>query len=135
MPYATQTNLENLFGTEQVARWSQLDQSLTTTDATRVAAAIAYADAQIDTALAGGPYTVPLALGTTGNIIVSTWSATLAAEWLAGNRGAREDEEGIPYVTEKADEVRAQIARVKGGAIRLDAARANSPMPQAPVAV
>src|SRR5258708_558722 len=41
--YASQADIENLFGVENVARWSQLDNEVTTADTSRIAASLEYA--------------------------------------------------------------------------------------------
>ena len=79
--YATQTDVEDLFGRTNVTRWSQLDPMLATVDTPRIARALAYADDQINSEFRGGPYEVPLSCG--GSLpTVRYWAAVLAGVWL-----------------------------------------------------
>ena len=59
MAYSTQADIENIFGTANVVRWSQLDPSSTTADTARIALAITNADAMINATFAGSQYVVP----------------------------------------------------------------------------
>lgn len=86
MAYITQTQIEYVFGTSNVQQWSQLDPTLETTDTTRVAQAIAYAEETINDRFRGSRYTVPF---TTVGYVVKDWAAKLAGVWLYQSRGSR----------------------------------------------
>ena len=87
MPYCIQADIESLFGVENVAAWSNLDNQTTTADAGRVAAAIAYAGAVIDDRLRNSRYAVPL-VGVDGPLVQATdLAARLAGCWLYESRG------------------------------------------------
>lgn len=86
--YASQSDLEAVFGTTNVAKWSQLDpaQDNTTADTTRIAAAIAHAEADIDDRFRFSMYQVPLAgLAGVPKVLIH-WVAVLAGMWLYRSR-------------------------------------------------
>lgn len=83
MAYSTQANIESVFGTANVVRWSQLDPATKTADTARIALAIAYADSLIDDRFRGGAYTVPF---TAANAMITDWSARIAGVWLYRSR-------------------------------------------------
>jgi hypothetical protein len=87
MAYCVQSDIENLFGVENVGRWSNLDNQSLTADPNRVAAAIAYAAAIIDDRFRNSRYNVPL-VGLGGPLTaVTDLAARLAGCWLYESRG------------------------------------------------
>ena len=100
MAYITQTNIEDLAGTDNVAIWSNLDNSTTTADAARVAKAIAWAESTAHTRLRDR-FVIPLT-PVTGTMAADAADvidvlAKLAASWLYSSRRAREgDATDIP---------------------------------------
>lgn len=83
-----------MFGTDNVARWSQLDPDLTTADTSRIARAISYAESYVEGRFRGGKYAVPLvALGTFPSELES-WIASIAGVWLYKSRGMRDSASG-----------------------------------------
>ena len=90
MTYATQSDLENVFGAANILRWSNLTPSVSTTDTARVAAAIAYAEGVIDDRARRGRYATPLQ-GSGGSLpaVVTDWAAKLAACWLYESRNMK----------------------------------------------
>ena len=48
MAYSVQADLESVFGTKNILKWSNLSGGTAAADTTRIAAGIAYADAWID---------------------------------------------------------------------------------------
>lgn len=64
MAYCTQADIEAIFGTANVATWSNLGNSSTTADTNRIAAAIEEADAEVDGRFRGSQYALPLATAT-----------------------------------------------------------------------
>lgn len=62
MPYCTRSDVESIFGTENVAQWADLDNDQDATNiATRIADAILDADAYIDDQMRMSQYAIPLA--------------------------------------------------------------------------
>lgn len=80
MAYSTQADLEAVWGAASIARWSSVDpHNPATANTTRITAAIAEADAEIDMRFQGSRYTVPLS----GNAAIARkWSTRLAAHKL-----------------------------------------------------
>jgi hypothetical protein len=87
MSYCSQADIENLFGVENVAAWSNLDNQSTTADAARIAAAIAYAGAFLDDRFRNSRYAVPLVGLSDPLVQVTDLAARLAGCWLYESRG------------------------------------------------
>jgi hypothetical protein len=143
--YATQTDMEDIFGRANVVAWAQIDTS-GLLDLPRIQRALDYADATIDDYFRDGPYASPLVLGVS-KATVATWAATIAGIRLyrsrtAGGAGggaggatpvsatvsipggvsvsASAGQSVDPYAGLLA-EVHMQMGRCKAGAYRLDA--------------
>jgi len=86
MPYIAQSNIEAVFGAANVQVWSQLDPSLVTTDAARVASSINYAEATVEDRFRGGAYAIPFS---GASYVLTDWCAKLAGVWLYESRGLR----------------------------------------------
>jgi hypothetical protein len=84
--YATQLDLESLFGRTTIAGWSQFDGSAVA-DVARIQRALDCADAAIDDFFRDGPYSIPLA-ATASKATITNWAATLAGAWLYRSRSA-----------------------------------------------
>lgn len=130
--YCDGTDIEDRFGVENVARWSQLDNDVTTADLARVQAAITWAEATIDDFLREGPYTIPLSPVVQ---TVRTWAATLAGHWLYSSRGLRDETPDGSFIQQHFDRVMTEMARVRSGVVRIDVGRAGSYQPSAAVVV
>src|SRR3990167_8812449 len=85
--YILQSNVEDVFGTANVVRWSQLDPDTVTVNATRVAAAISYAEEYVENKFRGSRSAVPFS-GAAQQLI--DWCAKLAGVWLYESRGSRD---------------------------------------------
>jgi phage gp36-like protein len=109
MAYSTQSDIENIFGTANVARWSQLSPTVQTADAARIALSIENADAEIDSIFYGSRYLVPFS---GPNIKVRDWSAKLAGVWLytsravnnGGRSGGADDTDRVTFLRAAAIE-------------------------------
>jgi phage gp36-like protein len=121
--YAIQSDIEDIFGPTNVAAWSLFETSTPTgpADPTRLATALAYADAQINAFFADGPYALPLACATT-QPVVTRWAATIAGIWLYGSRTTASyiDYEGNRYIALQTA-VQQEMDLYKSGVNRLDA--------------
>ena len=85
--YITQSDIENQFGTYNVKKWSNLDNSDTSVDTDRVNASIAYAEEYIDNTFRGGPYSLPFSGNNGVPELVVDWASKLAGCWLYFSRG------------------------------------------------
>ena len=123
MPYATQSDIEDIFGPDNVAAWSQFQnvQPLDGADTTRIATALGVADSMINGRFAGGPYVLPLACATQQPTIVR-WAATLAGIWLYGSRMTTSyiDYVGNRYLALEAA-INQEMDLYRAGVLRLDA--------------
>lgn len=82
MAYIVQADIENVFGKDNVARWSNLDGEVGA-DVTRIATAISVAEEDVENRFRGGKYAIPL---TPASQIIKSWCARLAGIWLFENR-------------------------------------------------
>ena len=134
--YASQGDMYNLFGQNTIIAWSQVDgtadgQGNPTANVSRIQAALDYSSAEINAFFQDGPFVVPL---TGPTVVMTKWSATIAAWWLYNARGFRDkDAEGSDIVRQRK-QVYADMAMYKGGAKRLEAVR-RWPTPSCPVCV
>ena len=89
MSYAAQSDIEAVFGVAEVAAWTfylQPGGATAPADPTRIAAALAYADAEVDGLFAGGPYAVPLQASAAAAPTVAQWAGVIAGCYLYGSR-------------------------------------------------
>jgi len=132
--YAAQSDVEAVFGTANVAVWSNLDSDSTTANTSRIASAIAVAEQSIDDRLRGGPYSLPLtAVGSGGLVTVTDWAARLAGVWLYESRGV-EDETANQIAAHKKM-VHGEIDAYMAGTRRLDCLRSGSIGMHAPMII
>ncbi len=136
MSYAQQSDIESIFGPDNVAAWSLYDTGSPSgsADPTRVAAALAYADAEINSFFADGPYQLPLNCSISAST-VTYWAGVIAGVWLYGSRTSVSyiDYAGNRYIALKAT-VYGDMQLYKSGVKRLDAAL-RFPHATAPAAV
>jgi len=82
MSYIVKSDIENVFGKDNVARWSNLDGEVGA-DTTRINTAIAVAEEEVENRFRGGRYAIPFS---TPSEVVKSWCARLAGIWLFENR-------------------------------------------------
>lgn len=82
--YIEKADIEAVFGADNVATWSNLDNTQASADEARIAAAIAVAESAVDDCFRGGPYAIPFAPVPAS---VKDWSTRLAGAWLREARG------------------------------------------------
>lgn len=119
--YAEQSDIENVFGEANVAKWSQLDPDETTADTDRIEVGLVTAAAAIDDRFREGRYAVPL-VGTSGSTpaVVRDWCAKLAGAWLYSSRLSRDgDNPETDRVAALAASVHAEIDFYLAGQRRL----------------
>lgn len=131
--YISQSDVEAVFGENNVTSWSNLDNESTEADTVRIAKAITIAEALIDDKFRGGQYALPF---NPVPSMVQDWAAKLAGIWLydaRGHRGKTEEDVIDKYASMKGD-IENQMAEYAGGARKFSAARAQA-MPNSPVAI
>lgn len=82
--YAGLADLEARFGRRNIAAWSQLDNDSSEADLGRIAAALGFADGEVDRVMGGGPFAVPLS---PVDGVLRVAAAELAGWWLYSSRG------------------------------------------------
>jgi len=85
---AVQSDIETVWGTRNVAIWSNLDNDSTSANTARITAALSQAEDTINDRFRGQTrYAVPLTSNTgTHSQVVKTWAAVIAGKWLYDNR-------------------------------------------------
>jgi phage gp36-like protein len=123
MSYAAQSDIENIFSPANVAAWSLYETGSPDgpADPARISSALAYADAEINSFFASGPYVLPLACNLS-QAAVTYGAAVLAGIWLYGSRASVSyiDYTGNRYIALTAA-VYADMQLYKAGVKRLDA--------------
>ena len=135
MSYAIQSDIEAIFSPINVALWSLYETGTPDgpADATRVANALAYADAEINAFFTDGPYVIPLNCSISRPTL-AYWAGVIAGVWLYGSRASVSyiDYAGNRYIALKAS-VYNDMQLYKAGVKRLDAAlrfpHATAPSP------
>ena len=121
--YAAQSDVESQFGIDNVRVWSQLDNTQTLADVSRIQQSLDYADGRIISAFANfGNYVTPLAPLGTDIALVTRWAAVIAGAWLYQSRGLRDDDTQGDHVAQLQSQVEAEMLRYRGNE-KLNAAR------------
>lgn len=130
--YITKADIENVFGKDNVAQWSNLDGEVDA-DVARINTAIAVAEEDVENRFRDGRYTLPF---NPVSEVVKKWCATLAGLWLFSNRPAyRHDEEDMEGFSDLKSEVDDEIAAYQSGQRRLNCQLADDVIPGSPVVV
>jgi len=130
--YAAQADVESQFGVENVRVWSQLDNTQTVADVSRIQQSLNYADAKIISTFAGyGNYVTPLAPLGTDVTLVQHWAAIVAGAWLYRSRGLRDTDAAGDHISRLLSDVEAEMLRYRASQ-KLNAAR-RWPTATAPV--
>ncbi len=88
--YCTKSNIEDVFGVENVKQWSDLDNT-GVADTDRITRSIDVASERIDDAARVTSYTIPLAdEDATTSETITDLAATLAGIWLYDARGSQD---------------------------------------------
>lgn len=133
--YINKSNVEALFGTDNVATWSNLDNDDAQANEARIDDAIAYAEALIDDRFRDGKYAVPL-VGNSTNALetIKNVAAQFAGWWLYRARGLRDDETEADKMATQQEEANEVIDGYLSGRTKLDAVLTKT-QPTAPVVV
>jgi len=123
--YCTQSQVEDVFGVENVAAWSDLSNT-DTADTARIARAIAVASERIDDVARTTNYRIPLAdEDAATSVTVSDLAAMLAGIWLYEARGSRDFNPQTGEVAHRLEfkRLRAEqvLADIRDGRILLNA--------------
>jgi len=86
MAYSTQSDIEALYGVQNVAEWSNLENDGSGASTSRIDTANEYAAAYVDDRFRDGPYAIPfVGLSGTPRVLVD-WCAKIAGAWLYRSR-------------------------------------------------
>lgn len=130
MAFITRTEIDDVYGNENVTRWSQLDPDLTTADTARITRAIEWAENYVQDRLRGGRYTVPFGSVTS---TVEHWLAALAGWWLFEHRRVREGGgDAAEDYSKRREVIEGEIDAVLSGSITLDMPLARGRQPTVP---
>jgi phage gp36-like protein len=129
MSYITQSNIEDVFGVNNIVRWSNVDNDNETVDATRIARSILIADDFIDDHFRNSQYKVPF---TTVPRKIVDWAAKWAGIWLYESRGLADDNEEGNKLQKMKEKTEQEISECLAGMIKLNAVRVDATVPTAP---
>lgn len=136
MAYTTRAAIEVMFGKKNIAKWADLDEDgADETVAARITAAIAYADAEIDSRLRDTMYTLPIATRAGGvPAEIADISNRLAAVWLYETRGVfefdSETERPLHKLIWHKRDAERKLAEIVGLKRRLDSTLTEAPIPE-----
>lgn len=135
--YIAQSDVEGQFGVNNIAVWSQLDNTTTSADTSRISDAIDNAEQTVEDRFRGGPYAIPFTGGgSRGLVKVIEWCSKLAGVWLYESRGLRDaGEDGDNKLTKIKADVLHDIAVYLSGQTRLKADAATADSPTGPVVI
>lgn len=130
--YIAQSDLEDIFGKDNIAVWSNLDGE-PDADAVRIAKAIEYAEEDIENRFRGGKYALPFSPAAK---VIKDWCAKLAGLWLFESRpGFKSSDEAWEGYTGMKESVNAEIDAYTGGQRALPCTLIGEIQPGAPVVV
>lgn len=135
--YIQQSDLENVFGSDNIVVWSNLDNSTDSANTTRINAAISYAEEDVENRFRDGRYTVPF-VGASGSIpkVIVDWMAKIAGAWLYESRPQKftedENSEEINFGRIRRH-VDTDIKLYVSGQRRVNLALAERSTPSAPI--
>jgi hypothetical protein len=120
--YCQQSDIENVFGVQNVAIWSNLEGSASNTIAnpTQVASAINYASNYVEMMMANSIYAIPLQ-GTQGALppVLIDIIAKIAGFWLYSSRGLLEKEEKVKRIEAIMDRAECKLDAIINGKISI----------------
>lgn len=131
--YVAKADIENVFGKDNVARWSNLDGEVGA-DTTRIAFAIATAEEDVENRFRDGRYALPFVPVT--NKTVMNWCARLAGIWLFENRPAfNKSETQKEGFQDLKDDIASEIESYTSGQRKLNCGTANEVRNAGPIAL
>ena len=136
MAYIDTDDLNNVWGTDNVTAWSDLTGGATA-DTTRIAAAIAWAEAYVENRFRRQSiYQVPFVAGTSGyDVQLTNWMAVLAGHWLYDSRQVRRRNDTEGLTTSQMQRILNEMKEALAGQLTLNLGEKSEPMPDAPACV
>lgn len=136
MAYTTRANLEAMFGEESVEKWADVNGNGVAAHITaRIAAALVYADGEINDLMRCTLYALPLVVRDTSIVppTIVDVANRLAGVWLYEGRGVRDiDPDGKPVhmLMWHKDEAYKKLREIASGVRHLDSVMSATPVPQ-----
>jgi phage gp36-like protein len=133
--YISKSDIEDLFGVENVAVYSNLENEDDGADDDRIDRAIAQAEAKVEARLRGGRYAMPL-VGNSSDalLIIKDICARYAGVWLFQSRGVRPDEADANAMAVHEEAANQMLNDLHSGVLKLDAVMVRTG-PTAPIVV
>lgn len=133
--YIQQSDVEDIFGQDNAAKWSNLDNLTEAANENRIERAILWAEALVEDRFRNSDYVVPfVADGAAFPRVMTDWMARLAGIWLFRNRGQLDDEKEGRF-DDMVDRVKEEIDRCLSNQQRLALVLNEADSPTAPTAV
>ncbi len=134
--YIDQSDIEDVFGKSNVARWANIDNTDDPTVGTqaRITSAISYAERLVEARFRDREYVVPIVASSGSLELIDDICAKLAGAWLYESRGVDDAEEEESPVGRHKSEANKLMDRILSGQITLAAERGHQG-PNAPVVV
>jgi hypothetical protein len=130
--YIDTDDLNNVFGTINIAAWSDLTGGRTA-DSIRIEAAIAYGEQRVENRFRRSRYVVPFAAVDGGyDAALTYWMAVYAGDWLYQSRNIRRGAADTDRTSALLDRIEAEINEVLAGQSVLNAGLVSSSAPTAP---
>jgi len=133
--YIVQTDIESVFGADNIATWSNLDNLDAAANTDRITSAISYAEAVVDDRFRNTRYAVPLQGDGVVLYVVKDWAAKLAGTWLYQSRGTHDDNEEGDKLTDMKDAVYDEMDTYLSGQRELNAVYSHSDIPTSPIVI
>lgn len=128
--YIIQADIENVFGTSNVQKWSQLDNDFDIADTTRITTAITYAEERVENRFRESRYALPFSPISNE---IKEWCAKLAGIWLYQSRGQDDDNEEGNKLEQLRKNVEDAISMCLAGITKLNTGRHDEAAPTAPI--
>jgi len=130
--YVTKDDLEDIFGKDNIATWSNLDGEADA-DTVRIDRAIAVAEEDVENRFRDGKYALPF---NPIPLVVKDWCARLAGIWLFENRpGYNKNEEEKEGFEDMRDSIDRQVEAYTSGQRTLPANLADNINKGGPIAI
>lgn len=132
--YISQSDIEDIYGQENVAQWSNLTGA-NTVDTGRVTSAISWAEAKVENKFRNSRYSVPFVSTGTYDEQLIDWCAAYAGYWLYRARKTRKRNEADDQKPQPVLDAEGEISAVLAGAVDLDLQLEGEPSPETPAVV
>ena len=130
--YIDQSDIENIFGEDNIVKWSNLDNDNLTADTSRIQKGIDWAETYTEDSFRGGRYAVPFSSATKSLIDII---ARLAGIWLYQSRGRTDENEESNKLAVMREQMDSEIALIMSGTKILAIAASRSDTPNSPQVV